>query len=185
MQRYMERFQVSWNVSPFVQENGAARLLSECDEGVLVQTTLSKPESCLKELQQSRERTNGVYIDSSTICRTFQRLDFKQQKIKYIPQSWSEKARLQYMAKIGAYDPSVFIWLDETGWDKHNAVRQYGYALQGLTPRCTSIAAIIGWNSRCIHNRVVLPRYIGVSIYRDIIRHDIIRYTFSAYRLRS
>lgn len=47
----------------------------------------------------------------------------------------------------------MFIWLDETGWDKHNAVRQYGYALRGLTPRCTSIAAIIGWNRRCIHNR--------------------------------
>lgn len=67
MQRYMDRFWVSWNVSPFIQENGAARLLSECDEGVLVQTTLNKPESCLKELQQSREWTNGVYIDSSTI----------------------------------------------------------------------------------------------------------------------
>lgn len=27
------------------------------------------------------------------------------------------------------------IWLDETGCDKRNAVRQYGYALRGLTPR--------------------------------------------------
>ena len=69
-----------------------------------------------------------------------------------MPQQPSEEARLQFMAEITAYDPSMFIWLDETGCDKRNAVRLYGYALRGLTPRCftfksggkryTSIAAM-------------------------------------------
>ena len=93
-----------------------------------------------------------MFVDSSTICRTFQRLGFTQQKIKHLPQYQSEEARLQYMAEICAYDPSMFIWLDETGCDERNAVQQYVYALQGLTPRCftfksggkryTSIAAM-------------------------------------------
>ena len=33
------------------------------------------------------------------------------------------------------YNPSMFIWLDETGCDRRNAVRQYGYGLRGMTPR--------------------------------------------------
>ena len=53
-------------------------------------------------------------------------------------QNQSKEARLQYMAEIRVYDPSMFIWLDETGCDKHSAVQQYGYALQGLTPRCST-----------------------------------------------
>ncbi len=102
--------------------NGPARLLSEFDESILIQTTLDKPGACLSELQQSLEQASGVQVDTSTICRTYQRLGFTQQKIKHMPQQRSEEARLEFMAEVSAYDPSMFVWLDETGCDKRDAV---------------------------------------------------------------
>ena len=45
---------------------------------------------------------------------------------------------LELIAEMTAYDPSMFAWLDETGCDKRTAVREYGYALRGMTPRCYS-----------------------------------------------
>ena len=42
---------------------------------------------------------------------------------------------MEFMAEISAYDPSMFIWLDGTGSNERNAVREYGYALRGMAPR--------------------------------------------------
>ena len=47
----------------------------------------------------------------------------------------SDEARVEFMAEMTAYDPLMFVWLDETDCDKWNAVRVYGYALRGLVPR--------------------------------------------------
>ena len=33
------------------------------------------------------------------------------------------------------YSPDMFIWVDETGSDKRNYKREYGYSLRGLTPQ--------------------------------------------------
>lgn len=152
VQRYTERYRLTGGVSPFIKSNGPARLLSESDESIIVQTALDNPGVCLRELQQSLEATSGAQVDTSTICRTFQRLGFTYQKIKHLPQQRSDEARLEFMTELSAYDPSMFVWLDETGCTKRNAVREYGYALQGMTPRTftfksggkryTSIAAI-------------------------------------------
>ena len=90
----------------------------------------------LKELRQSLLLLRGIDVDESMIWRTLQRLGFTNKKIKHLPIQRSDKDRCHFMAEITAYDPAMFVWLDETGCDKRNAVRQYGYALRGMTPRC-------------------------------------------------
>ena len=36
------------------------------------------------------------------------------------------------MAEVSIYDPSMLIWLDETGCDGRNTTRKYGYSLRGM-----------------------------------------------------
>ena len=48
------------------------------------------------------------------------------------------EARVEFMAEMTAYDPLMFVWLDETGCDKWNAIRVYGHALMGLVPQSYS-----------------------------------------------
>ena len=135
VQRYVERFQQTGSVAPCVKKNGPVRTLSELDEVILVQATLNNPGVCLRELQQILQSTSGVHVNISTIWRALKRLGFTHKKIKQLPIQRSEEARMEFMAEISAYDPSMFIWLDETGSNKRNSVREYGYALRGMAPR--------------------------------------------------
>ena len=44
-------------------------------------------------------------------------------------------AKQEFMANISIYDPAMFIWMDETGCDKRNTIRKYGYSIRGR-PLC-------------------------------------------------
>ena len=39
------------------------------------------------------------------------------------------------MAEILMYNVNMFVVVDETGKDKHDSIRRYGYAVQGTTPQ--------------------------------------------------
>lgn len=39
------------------------------------------------------------------------------------------------MAEVSAYDPSMLIWIDESGCDRRHATRKWAYSLRGMTPR--------------------------------------------------
>ena len=43
----------------------------------------------------------------------------------------SEARRIQYMAEISLFHPDMLIWIDETGSDRRNSIRKYGYSLRG------------------------------------------------------
>ena len=45
------------------------------------------------------------------------------------------------MAIISAYDTEMIIWIDESGCDRRNSARKYGYSLKGLPARDHRIIA--------------------------------------------
>ena len=45
------------------------------------------------------------------------------------------------MAEVSVYDPSMLIWIDETGCDRRNIMRKWGYSLRGIQPRDYRILA--------------------------------------------
>ena len=46
----------------------------------------------------------------------------------------SEILIAQYMAEIEAFDPEMLVFIDETGCDRRNSIRQVGYGIRGITP---------------------------------------------------
>ena len=38
------------------------------------------------------------------------------------------------MAEMSAFDPDMLVFIDETGSERRNSIRQYAYALRGITP---------------------------------------------------
>ena len=36
------------------------------------------------------------------------------------------------MAQISVYDPTMLIWLDETGYGHRHVIRKYGYSIRGI-----------------------------------------------------
>ena len=113
-----KRFEQTGNVSCFVKKDGPDWLLDEFDEAVLVQLILDKPGVYLNELQHKLAVTDGVEVCTATIWRTLTRgLGFTHKRIKHLPMQRSNKARVEFMAEISAYDPAMLVWLDETGSD--------------------------------------------------------------------
>ena len=46
----------------------------------------------------------------------------------------SDSLRAKFMAEVCKYDPSMFVWTDESGFNKRNSARKFGYGLRGIPP---------------------------------------------------
>ena len=61
------------------------------------------------------------------------------QHIHHIALQRSESKRADFSAEIDMFDPSMLVWLDETGCDQRNALRKYGYGIRGQPPQDHSL----------------------------------------------
>ena len=80
------------------------------------------------------EEATGRVVHPSTICQTIQHFGMTRKKVRTIAMQRSEDRRAEFIAEISQFDPDMLIWLDETGSDRRNSIRAYGYAFKGLTP---------------------------------------------------
>ena len=74
------------------------------------------------------------------------------------------------MAEISAFSANMLVFLDETGSDRRNSIRQFGYGLRGipLLTHCTRITQSRG-NSLCginfsMSTRVGMPSGKSVNL---------------------
>ena len=62
--------------------------------------------------------------------------EFTRKKVQVIALQQSEQRRIEFIVQVAAsYNPDMFIWINETGSDRRNSIRKYGYSLRGITPR--------------------------------------------------
>ena len=115
-------------------KHGPEGELSEFEEVTVLQSFLNNPGIHLNEVQQELLDIAGTWVSLATICKTAHRLGLTRQKMKKIAIRRSEVLRAKYMAEIEAFDPDMLVFLDETGCDKRNSMRQFGYGLRGITP---------------------------------------------------
>ncbi len=62
-----------------------------------------------------------------------------RQRIKHLSIRQSEIKRAEFWAEISAFDPSMMLWVDESGCDRRNALRKYGYGIRGQPPQDRSL----------------------------------------------
>jgi len=70
----------------------------------------------------------------STICRFLHRNGFSRQKLRLVAQQRNQELRQRFMTECSAYRPEMFVFVDETGSNRRNAMRKFGYSLVGKTP---------------------------------------------------
>ena len=93
-----------------------------------------------------------MVVDGSTVCRLLHRNGFTRKKIVQAAKQRCIEYRARFMADIFAYSKDMFFFIDETGSDRRDQIRRFGYALQGEAPvyhrllargqRISAIAAI-------------------------------------------
>ena len=74
----------------------------------------------------------GIDVSLSNICRTFKRMGVTRQAMHHIALQQCDHKRAKYMAEISMYDPSMLVFIDETGFDCCNMIRKHGYSFRGI-----------------------------------------------------
>ena len=74
-------------------------------------------------------------VDMSTVCRFLHNSGFTRQKLRLVALQRDEFLRQKFMLDVSAYNSDMFIFLDETGADRRNTIRKYGYSMRGKTPQ--------------------------------------------------
>ena len=78
---------------------------------------------------------HGITVSLATICRTLKLMECSRQVVQVVALQRSDCCRARFMAEVACYDPSMLIWIDETGCDKRNCMRKRAYSMRGITPR--------------------------------------------------
>ena len=55
-----------------------------------------------------------------------------RQSMHHVAIQRSDMLRAKFMGEISIYDPSMLVWLDETGCDRRHSIRKYAYSICGL-----------------------------------------------------
>ena len=131
--RYLSLFRQTGDVQPLSCRNGPEKLLGDFEQLALLRLILKHPGIYLQELQDELFELFGVIISVSTICRTLGSMGCTRQAMHHIALQRSDSERAKLMAEISVYDPSMFVWLDETGCDRRNTIRKYGYSFRGMS----------------------------------------------------
>ena len=86
-------------------------------------------------LQDKLQKGLGNTVSVSTIiCRTLKFMGCTRQVIRHVAIRQDDAMRAKFMAEILMFDPSMFIWVDESGCDQRNSIRKYGYSVRGIRP---------------------------------------------------
>lgn len=129
--RIVDRFERTGSVASN-QPMPRAHRLHEHDELILIELVSENPSVYLREIQTKLMETTGTVASASTICRTLKRLGITRRKLKYVALQRSEILRAAYQAEVSMYNSDMFVFVDESGCDRKDATRKFGYSLRGF-----------------------------------------------------
>ena len=78
----------------------------------------------------------GTEVDISTICRFLKESGFIRQKMIITAKQRSDALRADFLMDMTIYKDhsELFVFVDETGTDRRDSMRKFGYGLRGMPP---------------------------------------------------
>ena len=57
--------------------------------------------------------------------------NLSRQKLRMVVAQRDDDLWAQFVCDVASYEPKMLVFLDETGCDRRNSIRKYGYSLRG------------------------------------------------------
>ena len=121
----------------------AFRKLTDPAQLLVLHMVLDKPGITLREIQNELQNTLLLDLDTSTICRFLHTSGFSRQRLRTVAIQRDEVLRLRYTQDMSVFSAEMLVFIDETGADRRNIIRQHGYSLRGK-PMCNQIMLVRG-----------------------------------------
>ena len=110
----------------------AYRKLTPTAQMLILHIVVEKPGILLHEIQNQLLEVLLLEVNISTICRFLHESGFTRQKLRYVALQRDDYLRQKFICdNMSIYDPHMLIFLDETGADRRNLLRKYGYSIRG------------------------------------------------------
>ena len=139
VQRVTSSFKESGTVSKKAYPRGdhvkPNKKLSSSVKLYIMHYVLQKPSSYLWELQMELRTSLHLEISLTSLSRFLKENNFTRQKLSLIARQRNESLRQEYISDVSIFESHMFVFIDETGTDRRDAIRKYGYSLQGKTPK--------------------------------------------------
>ena len=136
VQRTVELFEQTGSVSKRPYPSGRVpKKLSYVVELIILNKVLTNPATKLNEIKVELHETYGVDLCESTICEYLCKMGFSHKKLSFVAEQQDHLLRAKFISDVSVFQPNMFIFLDETGTDRRDALRRYGYSLRGKRAR--------------------------------------------------
>ena len=180
--RITKLFKEQGNVSKKVYpQERAFRKLTPSLELTVLHLVLSNPGIYLREIQKALYESTGAEVSPSAICRLLSRIGFSRQKMKLVAKQRDDELRAQFVSDMSLYEPEMLIFIDETGSDRRDSLRKYGYSLRGkpiksqkLLLRGERLSAISFMSVCGILDCKVVRGTVNTEIFLDCIEKNLI-----------
>ena len=143
VEQWVKTFDSTGEVSPKEYHHGPLTKLSEFGGITVLQSLLASPRMYLHEVQRELHDITGTWIDYSTVCRYAHCWGLSQQKMTQVAVQRSEVKRAEYLAEITQFDPKMLLFVDETGSDRRNLVREFGYEVTDSQLAVSSLGEVL------------------------------------------
>ena len=174
VQRVIERFETTGTVSPAPYPEQHAELhkkLTPIDELLIIHLVADRPSIYLSELQQELLETTGTEVSLSAICKFLHKNGFTRHRLTKVALQRSEKDRQQYVSDVSVYNPEMYVFVDETGSDRRDAMRRFGYSLRGKPAKSQKlfVRAIGAICSEGVLDCKVVEGSVTADVFQDYI----------------
>ncbi len=142
MCRVIARFDATGDVMVTARPKGQAhhlQKLTEVDEFLIIEIVLDKPGIYLHEIQQYVLEETGTSVSPSTLCKFLHKQGFTRQKISRIAIQRSDELRTKFRQEISLFSPEMLVFIDETGSDRRDCLRKFGYSMRGKPPKALQL----------------------------------------------
>ena len=87
----------------------------------------------LIEICSKIQEVNGVTVSAATVYSLLQKHEYTR-KIRQVAKQRCEELRGLFMARVLKFPHEFLVCCDETGSDRRDQIRKFGYSLRGQTP---------------------------------------------------
>lgn len=129
-------FENTTSVEPKKAKQPVCSKLDNHHKLYIIGLVLENPSIYLGEICSKIQDVTGVTLTPSTICKLLSKYGFTRKRVQHVALQQCMDFRASFIADICCYSKEMIVWVDETGSDKRNLLRQYGYSLRGERAVC-------------------------------------------------
>ena len=155
---------------------------------------LTKPDMYFWEIQKELKYMFSLDVSIASICKLLKASNFSRKKLQLVALQRDSIIRERYVLATSLFNLDMMVFIDESGCDRRDAIRKYGYGLRGmpvksqkLLVRGQRISVIAAMTVDCILDLKIIRGNVTGEIFLDFINTVLLQHlmTFNGYNPNS